>query len=184
MATQYFRNTSDVGQDKGSSRMAIIEHKSDYTLSGDLMFLPVIEDSDMQSAVSTLSKEDEETATYSVDGAKTLTKNFTIMQKDADSLNLPRTLAGKTFAWVKEMSRVAGSNGKYVYEIGVGAKISENFTVAGKSGSTQLTLNVTKNDIDVAFPLVSFADSLWAACFTGASAVTISADNGFYYTEL
>lgn len=179
MATVNYRDTSAVGQDLGSSRMAIMEHTSDYTLTGDLLFLPVIETSDVVNNVATLSKEDEEGATYEADGAKTITKNVTIMQKDLDSMRLPRILEGKNYVWVKEMSRTADPNGDYLYEVGLGAKISQNYTVSGKSGSTPLTFNITKNDTAVGVDLSNFNDSKFLGNLTGAGLVTITADYGF-----
>jgi hypothetical protein len=159
--------------------MAIMEHDSDYVVTGELIFLPVIETSDVANSVATLSKEDEEGATYEADGAKTITKNITIMQKDVDSVRLPRLLEGKNFVWVKEMSRTADPNGDYLYEVGVGAKLSQNYTISGKSGSTPLTFNVTKNDTAVGVDLADFNDSKFLGDLTGASLVTITADYGF-----
>lgn len=177
-----YRNTRAVGQDLGSSRMALIQHDTDFALSGDLIFLPVIETSNINNAVATLSREDEEGITYQADGAKTVTKTITIMQKDKDALRLPKLLEGNTYAWVKEMSRVADPNGDYTYEIGVGAKISQNYQIDGKGGSTTLTFNITPNDVDVTFPLASFDDSKFLGDLGSASAFTLSADDAFDYT--
>jgi hypothetical protein len=181
MATVNYRDTTAVGQDLGSSYMAVIEHQSDYTLSGDLYFLPVVETSETTNAVATLSKEDEDGATYEADGAKTITKTFTIMQNDLDAIRLPRLLEGKNLAWCKELKRTPDPNGDYLYEFGVGAKISQNFTTSGKSSSFPLTLNVTKNDTDVALTVISFDDTKWKGDLATLSSVTITQDYGFDY---
>lgn len=181
MATVNYRNTTAVGQDLGSSYMAVIEHTSDYTLTGDMYFLPVVETSDTVNSVATLSKEDENGVTYEADGAKTVTKNFTIMQKDEDAINLPRTLAGKNLAWCKEMSRTALPSGEYLYEFGVGAKISQNFTISGKSGSIPLTLNVTPNDTAVTLTVASFDDTKWKGDLATLATVSIAQDYAFAY---
>ena len=81
-----YRDTSAVGQDLGSSRMLLVQHDSSYALTGEAITLPVIETSNVNNAVATLSKEDEEGVTYQADGAKTITKTITIMQKDKDAL--------------------------------------------------------------------------------------------------
>ena len=176
-----YRDTSAVGQDLGSSYMAVVEHDSDYVLTGDVYFLPVVETSDTSNAVATLSKEDEDGATYEADGAKTITKNFTIMQNDLNSIRLPRILEGKNLAWCKELTRTADPNGDYLYEFGLGAKISQNFTKSGKSSSFPLTLNVTKNDVDVSLTVASFDDTKWKGDLATLAAVTITQDYGFDY---
>jgi len=181
MATVDYRDSTAVGQDLGSSYMAVIEHTSDYTLTGDMYFLPVVETSDTVNAVATLSKEDENGTTYEADGAKTITKNITIMQKDENAINLPRTLAGKSLAWCKEMSRTALPSGEYLYEFGVGAEISQNFTISGKSGSIPLTFNVTPNDADVVLTVASFDEARWKGDLLTLASVTITQGYGFAY---
>lgn len=179
-----YRNTAAVGQDQGSSYMALIEHDSDYAFTGELIFLQVIQDSDLVRSVATLTKENEEGTVYSSDGATTLTKNFTVMQKSLDAYRLPKLLGTSTYAWVKEMSRVADTNGDYIYEIGIGATISKNQTITGKSGSIPFTLNVSPNDVDVTFALASFDDAKWKGDLGAASAYVVSADDGADYVAV
>lgn len=172
------RNTQAIGKDLGSSRMAIVEHDSDYLATGEVFFLPVLETSDTVEAVSNTTKEDEEGMVTTFDGAKTITKNITIMQRDLDSLRLKRTLAGKTFMWVKEMSREADPNGDYIYEYGLGAKISANSTTTGKSGSIPLTFNVTPNDAAVGLDLSVFDDTKFKGDLSTATLVSMEAGYG------
>lgn len=181
MATVNYRDTTAVGQDLGSSYMAVIEHTSDFTLTGDMYFLPVIETSDTVNSVATLSKEDENGTTYEADGAKTITKNITIMQKDENAVNLPRTLEGKNLAWCKEMSRTALPSGEYLYEFGVGAKISQNYTISGKSGSTPLAFNITPNDTEVTLAVASFDHTNWKGDLATLATATIPQDKGFAF---
>lgn len=179
-----YRSSSDVKQALGSSRMILIEHDASYVLTGAPYTLPVLKDSNASNSVATLSDEDEEGVTYQEDGAKTLTKTVTVMQKDKDALRLPRTLSGKTFAWVKEMSRTADSNGDFVYEYGVGAKVSANFEIGGKTNDYELTLNITPNDGDVTFALASFDDAIFKGNLGSASSETLTDGYGFDYTAV
>lgn len=172
------RNTAAIGKDLGSSRMAIVEHDSDYLATGQVFFLPVIETSDTVEGVANTTKEDEEGVVTTFDGAKTITKNVTIMQRDLDSLRLKRTLADKSFLWVKEMSRDADPDGNYIYEYGLGAKVSGNSTTTGKSGSIPLAFNVTPNDAAVGLNLSVFDDVKFKGDFSTATLVTMAAGYG------
>lgn len=174
-----YRDTSAVGQDLGSSRMLLVQHDSSYALTGEAITLPVIETSNVNNAVATLSKEDEEGVTYQADGAKTITKTITIMQKDKDALRLPKLLEGNSYAWVKEMSRVADPNGDYVYEFGVGAKISQNYQIDGKGGSNTLTFNITPNDTEQTLAGASFDSSLFLGDVGSHGNFTVPAGAGF-----
>ena len=174
-----YRNTSAVGQDLASSRMILIQHDSNYALTGDPIVVPVIETSDIVNSVATISKEDEEGVTYQADGATTITKNFTVMQKDLNAIRLPRLLGDNTYAWVKEMSRKADPNGDYIYEYGVGAKISKNTTIGGKTGSIPLTLNITPNSAQVTFAVASFDNSIFLGDLANAGTETLAAGYGY-----
>lgn len=183
MATQNLRIEGDIAQDKGSDLMFLIEHDSSYVLTGDKYVLPFYEDSGTSKSVSSISKTTEGGIVASEDGDTTITKTVNIIQGNAAALNITETLADKTFAWVKQKADSQTAGGKYVYEVGLGAKISQAQSFSGKSSTSTITFNVTAPSASQNVALASFDDVLALGDLATLGTVAIPAGRGYKYFE-
>ena len=98
---------NDAMQSKGSGYAAYAQCNSSGSATTAYAMLPRIKTSTLSDSTAQNVLEDEGGLQFSRDGARTVTWEATLMQTDADTLNIVETFRGNYYTIIKEMSNTA-----------------------------------------------------------------------------
>jgi hypothetical protein len=163
-------------ESKGSGKAWVRACDSSGTPSGNWYTLPIVKESTFTDSTAVVEREDEGGNKYASDGARTVTLEMTVLQRDVNALAIYEDISNGYCQVLKEQSSTT-VDGNYEYVLLGICKLERNKVIKMPGGEPALKFIGQLNTASLTVGLASISDAAVAGASLGSK--TVSA-NGYY----